>query len=425
MGRHEAERRRRNRAKRRKRARRKKSCRQALRRLESPHFFRYYLEALRSIGLVGETLNALVLLIVVISRLLARPLSALVKSASSAGKNWLIKCVLALLPRRCVVEITSASDKAFHYSRTAFRHAVVYLQERNQASGPVHPMRLLISEGKLIRIVARWVAGRLVTKKYVARGPVAAISTTTKNRLEKDEETRSVSIWCNESEEQSRDIVRAYTKQDPRKRRKQRLIWSMVHRILETRIGVEIVFPDWFDRVADLLYVGDLRVRRYYPAFVEACRTVCLIRSFLPHRKYVKGQPLELEFADFAITALIFEDVFVESLHRQDGPAEATRRLVEEIARKKERPVRVKDLVRKFGISKDRAYAMLRQAMAAGAIRQANKPERNNRKVYMPTQRPRFVPDPEKLFQKLEELGPKVRFVHPVTGEWVVYRRKK
>jgi hypothetical protein len=199
----------------------------------------------------------------------------------------------------------------------------------------------------------------------------------------------------------------------------------MVHRILETRIGVEIVFPDWFDRVADLLYVGDLRVRRYYPAFVEACRTVCLIRSFLPHRKYVKGQPLELEFADFAITALIFEDVFVESLHRQDGPAEATRRLVEEIARKKERPVRVKDLVRKFGISKDRAYAMLRQAMAAGAIRQANKPERNNRKVYMPTQRPRFVPDPEKLFQKLEELGPKVRFVHPVTGEWVVYRRKK
>jgi hypothetical protein len=68
---------------------------------------------------------------------------------------------------------------------------------------------------------------------------------------------------------------------------------------------------------------------------------------------------------------------------------------------------------------------MLRQAMAAGAIRQANKPERNNRKVYMPTQRPRFVPDPEKLFQKLEELGPKVRFVHPVTGEWVVYRRKK
>jgi hypothetical protein len=407
------------------RAKLRKLQRQALKRLRSDFFFHHFLKAGQRVGLVGELLNALVLLTVVVSRLLPRPLSAFVKGVSSAGKNWLVKCVLALISKSSITEITSASDKAFHYSRSDLRHHVVYLQERNDAAGPVHPMRLLISEGKLVRIVVRWVQGRLVTKKYVARGPVAAISTTTKNRLEIDEETRSISIWVNESAEHTREIVKAYTKQNHKRRSRERQLWRMIHRLLESRIGIDIVFPDWFDRVADLLYVNDLRVRRYYPAFVEACRTVCLIRSFLPHRKVATGQSLEVEFADFAITALIFNDVFVESLHRQDGPQEATRRIVEAIVKRKGRPVRVKDLVRRLGISKDRAYSFLRRAKTAGLIRQANKPEKSNRKEYVPTQRPRFVPDPEKLFQDLEELGPEVRFVHPVTAEWIVYRRKE
>jgi hypothetical protein len=86
----------------------------------------------------------------------------------------------------------------------------VYLQERNEAAGNVHPIRLLISEGKLIRIVPGFEHGKRVTKKYVARGPVAAISTTTKNLLEIDDETRHISIWVDESKEQTREIVRSY-----------------------------------------------------------------------------------------------------------------------------------------------------------------------------------------------------------------------
>jgi hypothetical protein len=377
------------------------------------------------VGLVGEQRNALVLFIVVVSRLLARPLAAFVKGASSAGKNWLVRCILALMLKRRITEFTSASNKAFHYSQSNLKHHVVFLQEKNEAAGGVHPMRLLISEGKVVHLVVRWVHGKLVTKKHVARGPVAAISTTTKNRLEIDEETRCISLWVSTDEEQTREIAKAYTEHDPKRKRKECRIWREVHRLLESRIGIEIRFPNWFKRVPELLFVGDLRVRRYYPAFVEACRTVCLIRSFLPYRKFVKGQPLELEFADFAITAMIFDEVFVESLHRQDGQEEQTRRLVEEIATKKNRPVTVKDIMHRLGISKDRAYTQLRRAKEAGLLRRANEPEKNNRKRYLPAKRPRFVPDPERLFQELNELGSEVSFVQPLTGEWVVYRRKK
>jgi hypothetical protein len=282
------------------------------------------------------------------------------------------------MPKSAVAEITSASDKAWNYSGTDFRHRVVYLQEQNEAAGTIDPIRLLISEGKLIRIVAKYRSGKLVTTKQVARGPVAAISTTTKNRLKIDDETRHISIWVDESDEQTRRVAKSYTQREGLSRKELRT-WQMVHRLLERRVGVRVRFPEWFEEIPDQLFVGDLSVRRYYPAFVEACRTVCLIRSLQPHRKRSKHGELEVKFSDFAITALIFDPVFVESLHLGKGVGELTRRLVEVLSVAKGRPVRAKDVARKLGISMDQAYSKLRYAVRAGVIRQANKPGKNNR----------------------------------------------
>lgn len=194
-------------------AERKGAEKEARKLLRSSRFFNEFLLAIKKVGLVGEELNALVILIVAVSRLLPRPLNLFVKGHSSAGKNWLVTRVLRLMPKSAVAEITSASDKAWHYSQSDFRHRVVYVQERNDAAGTVHPIRLLISEGKLIRIVTGFENGKRVTKKYIARGPVAAISTTTKNRLEIDDETRHISIWVDESKEQTRRIVRSYIRE--------------------------------------------------------------------------------------------------------------------------------------------------------------------------------------------------------------------
>jgi hypothetical protein len=122
---------------------------------------------------------------------------------------------------------------------------------------------------------------------------------------------------------------------------------------------------------------------------------------------------------------LIFDPVFVESLRLGKGAGEATRRLVEDTCAAKGRPVRAKDIARKLKCSIDQAYSKIRYAEARGAIQRANKPEKNNPKMFLPTPRPRFVPDPEKLFRTLKDLDETVRFVHPITGEQVIYRREK
>jgi hypothetical protein len=405
--------------------RRRHAREEALKLLQSPHFFSEFIHTVKKAGLVGEEQNALVLLVVVVSRILAHPLNAFVKGLSSSGKNFLVKLILLLMPRSAVKEITSASAQAWNYSRSDLRHRVVYLQEQNEAAGTIDPIRQLISEGKLVRIVPKYENGKLVTKKHVTYGPVAAISTTTKDRLKKDDETRHISIRVDQSKEQTRRIVKSYTQQREPLSRKDLRTWHAVHRLLEEKVETEVVFPDWFEEIPDRLFVDDLSVRRYYPAFVEACRTVCLIRSFQPGRKLSKQGALIVDFADFAITTLIFDPIFVESLHLGKGVGENTRCLVEEIAAREKRPVEAKDIAHKLKITMDAAYKKLRYAEQARVIRRANKSEQGNRKFFWPVPRRRFVPDPEKLFQKLKDIEGTVRFVHPLTGETIVYRRGK
>ena len=87
--------------------------------------------------------------------------------------------------------------------------------------------------------------------------------------------------------------------------------------------------------MAERVFRKDIRVRRYYPAFVEACRTVCLIRSSQAQDP-ADDASIEISFPDFAVTALIFDEVFVESLHGKGGPTVETSQVVERLCRAEE-----------------------------------------------------------------------------------------
>jgi hypothetical protein len=93
-------------------------------------------------------------------------------------------------------------------------------------------------------------------------------------------------------------------------------------------------------------------------------------------------------------------------------------------ARKDGQPVSANDLERELNISPDKAYSLLRAATEAGTISRANQPTRTNLKLYLPATGSSFLPDPEALFHKLmDSSSERVKFIHPITGEWVEYRR--
>jgi hypothetical protein len=345
--------------------------------LESPEFFTFLRQALRRERLVGEERNALVLYVVAISALLDRPLTAIVKGSSSAGKNHLASRVLRLVPEEAVREIGSSSKTAWNYSGDDFRHSVVYLPERDHDPGVVHSERLSISEGRLIRTVTVAENGVRVAKTFVTEGPIASISTTTRNRIEVDDETRHISLWVDESREQTRRVNEGYVSPELRLSDGELAVWRQAYTLIKARADVPVTLPDWFTIIAESVFDGSVTSRRYFPAFIEACKTIALVRSFKKQSGARRPHKIKVAFADLAIAAVLFEDVFVESLHRDDDKNMKTRMAVQEISDKKGgAPVTAEELAEHMSISSDRAYRSIRAAVDAGAITRANVPEK-------------------------------------------------
>jgi hypothetical protein len=394
---------------------------EAINLLQEPDFFGKFLRDVKRLGLVGEGRNAILLYIAAISALLNHPINGIVKGQSSAGKNYLVSRVLRLIPSEAVCEITSSSAQAWVYSDTAFQHKVVYLQERNDSAGAIHPVRLLISENRLVRIVTVREGKNLVTKRFVAEGPIASISTTTKNRLEVDDETRHISIWVDESPEQTRRVIQAYLSPASPLLDQEISVWHEAHRLIAERASWPIVFPAWFGLVSDSAYAGNVAARRYFPAFVGCVRVIALIRSFQQKREPGnKPATISVKFCDYALAATILDRVFVDSLRRGFDANLETRLAVAKLAKEKNGAgIGAAELARQLNISDMQAYRRLQKAAEAGMIERSNRPTKNNPKLFLPAPRPRFVPRPEELIDEISSVKTPVEFIDPFTGQWV------
>lgn len=404
----------------------------ALRILESGDFFGDLRNVLTRGGLVGEEQNALAAYVVATSRLLQNPLNVLIKGRSSAGKNYLANSVLQLLPKRDVKTLSSSSAMSWNYFGDNLRHRVVYLKEHNEQSGPIHPGRLLISEGQLIRTVAERVAGGFKTVRKVTRGPVSCFSTTTKKQLQIDDETRNLSIHIDESEEQTRRIAKAQAEGERRigVERRERAAWREAQGLLAARAPeTSFFFPGWFKDLAEFVDASQLAARRCFPAFMTACQAIALIRSFRSALKSSRSNRLlPIRFSDYAIASILFGKVLSVSSGIDCGsssecePGLDLQTALEQIGT---RSFRAADLAEKLSISLDQAYAILRRASQSGLVVRANPPEYANRKFYRAASRKEFLPDPHELFMHARNVPSRVRFIHPLTGEEIVYRARR
>lgn len=287
-----------------------------------------------------------------------------------------------------------------------------------------------MSEGKLVHWYTSSKRGNRETRDEVTGGPVACISTTTENRLKIDDESRHLSLWLDESEDQTRRIAAAYAAERPERiAPKQMLAWIAVQKLLETRRDWPVVAPDWLSRIVDFMPTSDVRVRRYWPAFVETCKTICLIHSFhRSHHKSKKPRDLRIHFEDFAVANLIFDEIIANSLARnaEDDDvrtAEMVARICDE--RGLGAGVEASNLLGEPGVASiDKAYRLLQRAERAGTIVRANGSGKNNLKLYVRAPELGFVGNSQQVYNRIGE-GKSVEFVHPFTGAQVRYGQKR
>lgn len=141
-----------------------------------------------------------------------RPVSLILKGSSGSGKSHVIKQVLQLFrPEATWILLSSASPKALIYDPRSYRGKVIFMPECNQLVEQDNLMTQLVktvlTEGRITHLTVDTEGsspeGRVITKE----GPISLIVGTIRDYMDSELETRVLSIYVDESSDQTRHIV--------------------------------------------------------------------------------------------------------------------------------------------------------------------------------------------------------------------------
>jgi hypothetical protein len=88
-------------------------------------------------------------------------------------------------------------------------------------------------------------------------------------------------------------------------------LWTEVQRLLQLRAQLPILLPDWADVVISLS-CRDEKSARHLPAFLEAWKTMTLLRSFRVDDEHKQREFLLGGFEDLAVASLLLRGAFRE-----------------------------------------------------------------------------------------------------------------
>jgi hypothetical protein len=176
-----------------------------------PRILDHMIEELAATGLVGEKRAAKLIYLVLTSRLLERPLCAVVKGPSSSGKNFVSGQVLTLFPPSGFYRLTGMSEKALAYSEEPLAHRTLVVEEAAGLSGGTgaYLLRSLISEGRIRYETVEAGSNGLKPKVLDRPGPTGLLVTTAALNLDAELETRLFSIPISDSRDQTSAVLRS------------------------------------------------------------------------------------------------------------------------------------------------------------------------------------------------------------------------
>ena len=232
--------------------------------------------------MAGEHGNAKLLYLIATSRLFDRPMNAAIKGPSSGGKSEIRRQVLEFFPPEDIVSFTTMSDRALLYNQGDFDHKVLSMaeahsfQERDMQD---YLLRELMSEGKLKYPVVQKVGGQLVTRVIIKNGPVAFLVTTTRAALNPENETRTISLEIDDSENQTRRVLNKLAQTDGKNLRPDDSIhwdWQDYQRLLR-EIGNRNVVVPFAVALASLMPPRATRLRRDFMQIITCIKSHALI----------------------------------------------------------------------------------------------------------------------------------------------------
>ncbi len=263
-------------------------------------------------GMVGESRNARLLYLIVTSRVLDRPCSAVVKGPSAGGKSFLVEQVLELFPGQAYHALTAMSDRALAYDQEPLVHRMLVLYESAGLSGDLatYLVRSLLSEGRIrYQTVERTKAGmrpRLIERE----GPTGLITTTTAASLHPENETRLLSITVTDSPDQTRAVMVAAA--NGRSAPRDRAAWHQLQEWLASGLA-DVDVPFALD-LAGLVPPVAVRLRRDFPMVLALIRSHALLHQL--NRERDSGGRVVATIRDYAAVRELVADLMADAVDR-------------------------------------------------------------------------------------------------------------
>ncbi len=160
-------------------------------------------------GVAGERRFIQLLYLIVTSRVLARPISAVIKGPSSAGKSFMLERTLEMFPASAYYALSGMSERALAYDDEPLVHRFLVIYEAAGLTGDFasYLMRSLLSEGRIKYVTVEKTSEGLKPKTIERAGPTGLLVTTTAVHLHPENETRLLSIPATDSQDQTRLIL--------------------------------------------------------------------------------------------------------------------------------------------------------------------------------------------------------------------------
>jgi hypothetical protein len=242
---------------------------------------------IQAMGVAGERQLGRTLYLAGTSRLLPRPLAALVRGPSSSGKSYVIERVAALFPPEAVLVATAMTPQALYYMELGMlRHRWVIAGERSRSTedevaDATKALREMISAGRLSKLIPVKSDGGMTTVLLEQEGPIAYAESTTRERIFDEDENRLLSVYTDEQPEQTRRIISRLAKDAAATgvAVDDRAVAELHHaaqRLLRRR---EVVIP-FAEQLGEMISEERVEARRAFPHLLSMIRASALLHQY-------------------------------------------------------------------------------------------------------------------------------------------------
>jgi hypothetical protein len=314
-------------------------------------------------GVVGEEKVVKLLYLALVSRLLERPVNIAVKGPSSAGKSYLIERVVSYFPPSAYYGLTSMSERALAYSEEPLEHRFLVFYEFAGVQGETRAyfVRSLLSEGRLRYETVEKTAEGLKARTIDRAGPTGLILSTTKVNVDRELETRLISVTVTDSPDQTKRVMLQLAKGHVAPAYLDR--WHALQELLDLSLHrVEIPYAT---ALAELIPPDAVRLRRDFGA---------VLGLIAAHAVLHQGTRASLDGAllatidDYRVVHELVADLVSEGV--EATVAETVRETVAAVARigTDEKPATLKQLGKELGLDSSSVYRRAAKAIDGGWI---------------------------------------------------------